>query len=58
MVVAELGSALTCIEHFIKRAKGEKSRCAVVDLENSVLYVESWIKAPVQRALEEIERTK
>ena len=55
-VIRQIKGSIEHINMLIAKAKGEESRCAVDSLEDSVLYIETWIKHPIVNALEELER--
>lgn len=55
-VIKELEDALNNIDELIKRAKGEDARCFVKSLEDSVLYIQTWIRYPIEKSLNEIKR--
>lgn len=55
-VIKELEDGLFNINELIKRAKGEYARCYVKSLEDSVLYIQTWIRHPIEKALNEIKR--
>lgn len=56
MVIDNLEDGLEHINELIKKAKGEESRCSVKTLKDSVLYIQTWIKYPIEEALKEIKR--
>ena len=55
-VISDLEDALSHIDEMLKRAKGEKSQCSIKNLEDSVLYIQTWVRYPIQKSLDEIKR--
>ncbi len=50
-IIEELEEALESTEQFILKAEGKKSVCAVKNLEDSPLYIKTWIRYRIERAL-------
>ena len=55
-VISDLEYALYNIDELLKRAKGEDAKCFVKNLEDSILYIQTWIRYPIQKSLNEIKR--
>lgn len=57
-VIENLEIALAYIDELLKASRGEESRCGCKGVGDIDLYVKTWIKAPMQDALDEIKRNK
>ena len=56
LVLKELKEALKMLNDLNDKINGEPSDCGVEELKEVPLYIESWVKYPIEEAIKEIER--